>query len=91
MCFPEPCGELSQTVNETVARASQDPAGGWASLGLGPASETWPASEGLAGPESHGPARVILLELKESPQGPWVPTHLHSWFCVPRVVKQMVK
>lgn len=60
MCFPEPHGELSQTVNETVARASQGPAGGWASLGPGPASETWPASEGLAGSESRGPARVLL-------------------------------
>lgn len=26
MCFPEPCGELSQTVNETVARTGQEPA-----------------------------------------------------------------
>lgn len=37
MSFPEPCGELSQTVNETVARTGQEPAGGWASPGSGPA------------------------------------------------------
>lgn len=37
MCFPEPCGELSHTVNETVARAGQEPAGARASPGLGPA------------------------------------------------------
>lgn len=37
MCFPEPCGELSHTVNETVARAGQEPAGARASPGRGPA------------------------------------------------------
>lgn len=37
MCFPEPRGELSHTVNETVAEAGQEPAGAQASPGRGPA------------------------------------------------------
>lgn len=48
MRFPAPCGELSRTVNETVARAGQVPAGGLVEPGRlqGPscARVTWPSA-----------------------------------------------
>ncbi|CAI9176210.1 unnamed protein product [Rangifer tarandus platyrhynchus] len=51
MRFPEPCGELSRTVNETVARAGQLPAGGLVEPGRLRGSRcarvTWP-SEGAS-------------------------------------------